>query len=124
MSRFESLPPHIHQNIILHFMPSLPSINNAVNRFEKETHKLLWKYLAYNLAASCRTMQQATQQSMQQKWSEANRDFKDVEWSSPAYEVISWRIVVLLGALQKTKALRLKAVAAVQVSNGNKQVVR
>jgi len=66
-------------------------------------------------------MQQATQQFMQQKWSEAKRDFKDVEWSAtgsnPAYEVISWRIVVLLGALQKTKALRLKAVAAVQVSD-------
>jgi len=103
MSRFESLPPHILQKIILHFMPSLPNFNDKANRFERETHKLLWKYLAYNLAASCRTMQQAIQQFMQQRWSEAKREFRDVDWSAPgsnpAYEVLSWRIVVLLGAL-------------------------
>lgn len=115
MSRFESLPPNIHQKIIGFFMPRLPTIIDSVDRIEKETHKFLWKYTAYILASSCCTMQQATQQFMQQKWSEAKRDFKDVEWSSPAYQVISWRIVVLLGALQKTKALRSKAVAAVQV---------
>lgn len=97
-------------------MPHPPTINHSTDRFEKETHKYIWRLAAYKLAASCRTMQQATQSFMEQQWSDAKKDFKDVKWSSPDYEVTSWRIVVFLEALQKVKAPRSKAVVAVEVS--------
>lgn len=73
MPCFIELPAEIHQMIIAHYMPQLPTMGSEAAKGHGE-YRDLWSSAAYSIAASCTEMLSATSEFMLRRCLEAGRE--------------------------------------------------